>query len=60
MKKKMLQFVDLKQETLLKEVPQKERVTLTKFIKTLLLIKLKNSQADVLSAEFLSVKYIVL
>ena len=52
----MLKFVDLNKKLLLKEIHQKEKVILMKFITNLLQIKQKNNQADVLNAEFLSVK----
>ena len=60
MKKKMLQFVDLKQETPEKEVRTEESVTSKKYIMNTLLIKLKNNQAGVLSAVSLFVRYIAL
>ena len=60
MTKKMLKFVDLKQETPEKRTTKKEKVILTKSIKNLLLIKHLSNQVDVLSAEFHFVKYIAL
>ena len=56
----MLKFVELKQETPEKGSLRKGRVILMKSIKSLLLIKLPNNQADVLNVEFHFVKYIVL
>jgi hypothetical protein len=60
MKKKMLQFVDLKQETPEKRNTIKEKVILMKFIMNYITDKAKNNQADVLNVEFHFVKYIVL
>ena len=59
MKKKMLQFVDVKQETPEKEILLKEKVILTKFIKNTLLIKQQNNQVDVLNAAYHFAKFIV-
>ena len=60
MKKKMLQFVDLKQETPdQKRVHLKEKMILMKFIMNSLQIKLKTNQVDVLNVESHFVKYIV-
>ena len=58
MKNKMLQFVDLKKETPVKRYKLKEKVTLTKFIMSLLLIKQKSNLVDVRSAVSHFVKFI--
>ena len=58
MTKKMLQFVDLKQETPEKRNTIKEKMILMKFIMIILQIKLKSNQVDVLNVEFHFVKYI--
>ena len=57
MTKKMLKFVDVKQETPVKVHP-KEKVILRKFTTNSLQKKQKNSQVDVLNAESRFVKYI--
>ena len=59
MKKKMLQFVDLKQESPEKEVLKKEKVILMRSIMITSLKKQLNNQADVLNVGYLFVKFIV-
>ena len=58
MKKKMLQFVDLKQETPVKRSTSKRKDDFNEFTMNLLLTKLKSNLADVLNAEYLFAKFI--
>ena len=60
MKKKMLQFVDLKQETPEKRSTSKEKVTLTKYIKEFITDKAKEQSSRCSQCGFHFVKYIVL
>ena len=59
MTKKMLKFVDLKQETPFKRSTSKGREISMRFMTNLLLTKPKSNLADVLNAEYLFAKFIV-
>ena len=59
MKKKMLQFVDVKQETPEKRNTRKRKGDFNEIYKEYITIKQQSNQADALSVEFRFVKFIV-
>ena len=60
MTKKMLKFVSLDQETPIKREKTSRKEDFNEIYKEYIEAKLKNNPADVLNAEFLFAKYIVL
>ena len=60
MKNKMLKFVDLKQETPLKEKLMTDVKILMRSITNILMLKQKSNQVDALNAEFHFVKFTAL